>query len=294
MKILVYGSLNLDYVYAVDHIVAPGETEATGGLQEICGGKGLNQAVALARAGADVWMAGQIGSDGIALEDACEAAGVHTEFIDVVPGRSGHTIIQVDKNGQNCILLYGGANRSQSRERAAEIIGQFASGDILLLQNEISELGFIIDCAKEAGMRIVLNPSPFDESLQSCDMGKVDLFLLNEVEGFQMSGEREPEKILEALAKLYPVADILLTLGTEGSVYRGHGDDTCVRQDCFPVKAVDTTAAGDTYTGYFLALRNEGRSIPECMEIAAKASAIACTRDGASVSIPFRGEVIPQ
>ncbi len=291
MKVLVYGSLNMDYVYTVDHIVSPGETEATGGLKAVCGGKGLNQAIALARAGAAVWMAGQVGEDGDELRTACAGAGVHTEFIDTVPGRSGHTIIQVDKNAQNCILLYGGANQSQKQERIDTVLSAFAPGDILLLQNEISELPYIIDRAKADGLTVVLNPSPFNAALDACDLGKVDLFLLNEVEGLQMTGAEDPEEILMRLAEQYPMADVLLTLGTEGSVWQDHASGERCREACCEVKAVDTTAAGDTYTGYFLACRLEGKPVRECMRMASLASAIACTRAGASVSIPERAEV---
>ena len=146
MKVLNFGSLNLDYVYSVDHMVAPGETLASSGMNTFCGGKGLNQSIALAKAGVDVYHAGMIGEEGDILLKACKEGGVNADYIKSIPGKSGHTIIQVDKNGQNCILLYGGANRSITKEYVDEVLAHFEKGDILLLQKAIYMLDYIIDC----------------------------------------------------------------------------------------------------------------------------------------------------
>lgn len=290
MKILNFGSLNLDYVYSVDHMVTGGETLCSDDLNLFCGGKGLNQSIALARAGAKVFHAGLIGSEGSVLTDALCSSGVDCRYVREVPGRSGHTIIQVDKSGQNCILLYGGANRAVTREFVDQVLADFGAGDLLLLQNEVNLLDYIIDEAYGRGMEIALNPSPFDGNLDACDMGKVRVFLLNEVEGFQMTGETEPALILDRLAELYPQAEVVLTLGGDGCVYRRGAKG--VRQEAFPARAVDTTAAGDTFTGYFLAARAEGLAAEDCMRLASKAAAIAVTRQGAAPSIPLRGEVV--
>ena len=187
MKILNFGSLNLDYVYAVDHMVQPGETLAASTMETYCGGKGLNQSIALARAGAEVYHAGLIGEEGEILRKAVADSGADTSCIETIAGKSGHTIIQVDQNGQNCILLYGGANRSVTREFVDRVISKFERGDILLLQNEINELSYIIDKAYERGLEIILNPSPYDQNLEGCDFGKISMFLLNEIEGEQIT-----------------------------------------------------------------------------------------------------------
>lgn len=289
MKVLNFGSLNLDYVYTVDHMVMAGETQASGGMQTFCGGKGLNQSIALARAGVPVFHAGRIGEEGAALLDTLKANGVNTQFVRSIPGKSGHTIIQVDKTGQNCILLYGGANRSMTREFVDEVLDAFAAGDMLLLQNEINEIPYIIDQAWKKGMRIVMNPSPFDSALEECDFSKISIFLLNEIEGWQISGEKEPEQILEYMAEHYPKAEVVLTLGAAGSIYQGSSGR--YEQPCFPVKAVDTTAAGDTFTGYFLASIMEGLPVKQGLELAAKASSAAVSRKGAADSIPKREEI---
>ncbi len=290
MKILNFGSLNIDYVYNVSHMVQAGETLASDALNVYCGGKGLNQSVAAARAGGNVWHAGLIGSEGGMLADVCKDSGVNTDLIRVTEGKSGHTIIQVDRTGQNCILLYGGANRQITPEYADEVLKHFAQGDVLLLQNEISSLDYIIGQASKKGMRIVLNPSPFDENLKACDLSLVSMFLLNEVEGEQMTGSSDPEEILSRMAELYPESEVILTLGQRGSVYSFKGKR--VHQNIYSVKAVDTTAAGDTYTGYYLAAVSGGKSVEEALDLAAKASAIAVTRSGAVPSIPELEEVL--
>lgn len=290
MKVLNFGSLNLDYVYQVESILIPGETQASRDRQTFCGGKGLNQSIALAKAGIPVYHAGMIGDGGEILLETCKENGVNTEFIRRIPGPCGHTVIQVDKDGQNCILLFGGANRSITREFVDEVLAAFDKGDIILLQNEVNELDYIIDRAYEKGMMIILNPSPYDDKLKSCDMSKVSLFLANEIEGYQITGEKEPEKILAAVKEKYPSAKIVLTLGGDGSVYQ---DETGVyHQGIFKVKAVDTTAAGDTFTGYFISSIIDGMPVAEGLEMAAKASAIAVSRPGATASIPLRQEVL--
>ena len=290
MKVLNFGSLNLDYVYQVESILIPGETQASKDRQIFCGGKGLNQSIALAKAGIPVYHAGLIGEGGEPLLEVCKENGVNTEFIRQIPGPSGHTVIQVDKNGQNCILLFGGSNRSMTREFVDEVLDSFEEGDIILLQNEINELDYIIDRAYEKHMMIILNPSPFDQALEHCDLTKISLFLMNEIEGFQITGEKEPDKILQKVKELYPNAKVVLTLGSDGSVYQ---DDTEIyRQGIYKVKAVDTTAAGDTFTGYFISSIIDGLPVQEGLKLAARASAIAVSRPGATASIPLRSEVI--
>lgn len=290
MKVLNFGSLNLDIVYQVDHMVSPGETLASLKMQTFCGGKGLNQSIALAKAGAEVYHAGCIGRDGQLLVEALEKEGVRTDYVKILEEKTGHAIIQVDRSGQNCILLYGGTNRAQTEEYIDQVLAGFDAGDMIVLQNEINLLDYIIDRAYERGMTIVLNPSPFDENLKDCDLNKVSFFLINEVEGSQITGENEPEKILDKLAEIYPDARVVLTLGSEGSVYQEK--EYRIRQSIYRVEAVDTTAAGDTFTGYFVASLLEGLDISRCMDLAAKASALSVTRPGASPSIPCRQEVL--
>ncbi len=289
MKILNFGSLNLDYVYQVEHILIPGETLSSSDRTIFCGGKGLNQSIALAKAGITVYHAGMVGEGGEILLETCRENGVDTRFVRKIEGPCGHTVIQVDKDAQNCILLFGGANRSITREFVDEVLAFFEKGDIILLQNEINELDYIIDKACEKGMMIILNPSPYDKALDRCDLSKVSLFLVNEIEGYQITGEKEPEAILAKVRSIYPKAKIVLTLGSEGAVYQD--ENKAYRQGIYKVKAIDTTAAGDTFTGYFIASILENMPVEEGLKLAAKASAIAVSRQGATASIPLREEV---
>ena len=290
MKVLNIGSMNLDLVYTVDHIVQPGETEASVSMNTFLGGKGMNQSVALAKAGVEVYQGGMIGEDGQPFLDACAEYGVHADYIRKLPGKSGHAVIQINKNAQNCILLYGGANQMLTEEYVDEVLSHFGAEDMLLLQNEVNQLPYIVDRAYEKGMQIALNPSPFNEKLDAVDMTKISLFLLNEVEGNQVTGETEPEAIIAKMQALYPHAKIVLTLGKDGAMY-AEGDQR-VYQPIFPVKAVDTTAAGDTFTGYFLGGMADGMSVADTLKMSAKASSIAVTRAGAVPSIPYRAEVM--
>lgn len=290
MRILNIGSLNLDYVYQVDHIILPGETEATCARNVFLGGKGINQSIALAKAGATVFHGGLIGFEGQPFLDACARYGVDARHIRQLEAPDGHTVIQVDKNGQNSILLFGGTNQMLTETFVDEILADFGPEDMLLLQNEVNLLPYIVDRAYEKGMTVVLNPSPFHEKLQAADLKKVSLFLLNEVEGRQLTGYSQPERILDRMRQLYPDAQIVLTLGKDGAIYADRKQR--IYQPIFPVKAVDTTAAGDTFTGYFLAGLTEGLPIPEVLRMSAKASSIAVTRPGAVASIPVRSEVM--
>ena len=290
MKVLNIGSMNLDLVYSVDHIVQPGETEASFSLDTFLGGKGLNQSMALAKAGVEVYQGGMIGEDGQVFLDACTEYGVKANYIRTIPGKSGHAVIQRDRNAQNCILLYGGANQMLTESYVDEVLADFGTGDILLLQNEVNMMPYIVEKAYEKGMQIALNPSPFNEKLTQVDMKKISIFILNEVEGFQLTGETLPQKIIDQLRSLFPHARIMLTLGKEGAIYADEAQQ--LFQPVFSVQAVDTTAAGDTFTGYFLAGLVEGLPIEQILRMSAKASSIAVTRQGAVPSIPYREEVL--
>ena len=290
MKVLNFGSLNYDYVYAVDHILLPGETQSSRQRQKFLGGKGFNQSIALARAGACVCQAGTVGEDGDDFLKICGRDHVDIRHVRKTEGPSGHTVIQVDQDGQNSILLYGGSNREQKKEHIDEVILDFSPGDMILLQNEINCLDYIIERAYKRGMKIVLNPSPCDHNLEICDLGKVSLFLINEVEGEQLTGKRGPEEILDKMKEKYPKADVVLTLGEKGSVYQCGGSR--IARESFSVKAVDTTAAGDTYTGYFSAGILQEMLPEDILERSSAAAALAVTKKGAVDSIPYAKDVL--
>ena len=292
MKILNFGSLNIDRVYGVSHIVKPGETITAESLNTYAGGKGLNQSIAAARAGGQVMHLGAIGNEGEFLAELLKSAGADTENIMRLDTASGHAIIQVEQGGENSIVVFGGANRQLTKEYVLSCLDKGEPGDFVLLQNETNETATIISEAAKRGLIVVFNPSPFNESIKTLPLSDVGLFIVNEIEAAElagMSGSDEPEKILAALSALYPKADIVMTLGTKGVVCSVAGE--IFRQGIFKVKAVDTTAAGDTFCGYLLASRCKGKNMPDSLRISAAASAIAVSRAGAAPSIPTEDEV---
>lgn len=290
MKILVFGSLNIDRTYIVDHFVRPCETLSATKMEIFCGGKGFNQAVALSRAGCEVYFAGAIGDDGDILHEALQQSKIKLDFLQRIPGPSGHAIIQVNPEGQNCILISTGANGCITCEYVDYVLSNFGEGDLIVLQNEIPHVDYIIRCAKKRGMMVAFNPSPYNERVDKCNIHDVDYLLINEVEGAEMTGEKEIDCIQEKLRAEYPATNIILTLGERGVKYLGHdGLNYCC--GIYAMSVVDTTAAGDTFTGYFLAEIIRNADIQKALGTASIASGIAVSRKGASPSIPFREEV---
>ena len=294
-KLLCFGSLNIDYTYTVPHFVTPGETLPAERMQIFSGGKGLNQSVALARAGLDVSLAGAIGEDGRFLLEQLHAAGVDTRHVSVLSQvRTGHAIIQNDPSGDNCILVYGGANHCTTREQADRALADFGPGDMLVVQNEINDLDYILRAADAAGLTIAMTPAPMTDAVRRLPLDCVDYLFLNEIEGGQLlNGEIDPEeepiRAARELRRRYGPGAVILTLGEQGAVYADSREEC--RQAAIPAQAVDTTGAGDTFMGYFLAGRFEEMSVREAMAYASQAAAIAITRHGASPAIPTRDEV---
>lgn len=291
MKVLNYGSLNIDNVYSVEHFVRGGETLSSSKMEIFSGGKGLNQSIALSKSGVEVWHAGAVGeSDGEFLLRQLEEAGVNVSLVAHTAGKTGHAIIQRDKEGQNCILLYGGANQEITKEQVDQAMDHFEKGDFLVLQNEINEIGYIMEKAHEKGMKIVLNPSPMDEKIGTYPLEYVDYFLLNEIEAGDICKENgSGEELIRKLSQKFPGAKIVLTLGGDGSMYKD--GDEILTQPIYKVPVVDTTAAGDTFTGFFIGGLMRGEKPEEALDHAAKAAAIAVSRAGAAPSIPDRSEL---
>ncbi len=292
MRVLNYGSLNIDRVYSVDHFVRAGETITCSTLNFYCGGKGLNQSVALARAGCDTVHFGAVGGDGGMLRDQIAAAGADVSEIMTLEGESGHAVIQVNEGGNNCIIVYGGANRQITRADIDRVLAGFAPGDCFLCQNETSEVPYAIHAAKQRGLYVVVNPSPIDEVMCNLPPEDIDCFVLNEIEAKALSQSSSDDfhDILFAMQRRYPKARIVMTVG-EAGVLCADGDRV-YEHGIFKVNAVDTTAAGDTFCGYIISCMQRGLEMPEALRIASAASAIAVGRAGASVSIPRRDEVM--
>ena len=354
MRALCFGSLNIDSVYQVDHILHAGETVSAQFLEVHAGGKGLNQAVALARAGAPTSFAGAIGPDGTFLKETLDRAGVDASGVRTLAGeQTGHAFIQRDAAGENGILIFGGANRKVERGWAREVLCRFGSGDFLVLQNEINEVAYLIEQGHERGMRVVFTPAPMDGSVPGYPLGLVDFLFLNGIEATQLVGcpprrgsgtpagaashlaqhpdtapAVDPDVLIARLCERFPKTVIVLTLGAGGSVcalgdgklaegaaepleaIRSQGGPARSREDASgreapvlldgalvfrehacPVHPVDTTGAGDTYAGFFIAGLMRGLSVPAAMFLASKAAAISVTRPGAAPSIPTLDEV---
>ncbi len=286
MKILSFGSLNYDYTYEVEHFLAPKETLAAKSMQRGFGGKGANQSIALARAGLMVYHAGRVGADGQLFADYLRQNGIRIDYLIKDDSTStGHAIIEVCR-GENRILIYGGANQEITTEQIDRTLENFKPGDWLVVQNEISNLPYLMQAAKQKGLSIFFNAAPYDAGILACPMELVDVLCVNEVEASALAGVKtfEADIVLNLLHKKYPQPRLLLTAGSAGSYYLDAEQRLFV--PCEKVQAVDTTAAGDTYSGYFLAGLCSGSSVEKAMRLATKAAGIAVRRKGAAASIP--------
>ena len=285
-NILNFGSLNIDHVYRVDAFVQPGETKSSLSMEDHCGGKGLNQSIAAARAGATVRHAGLIGRDGGMLHDKLIESGVDCSLMKQSDGVSGHAIIQVDDAGQNCILLHGGTNQELTETYIDRVLNAVGSDGLVLLQNETNLVGTIIERAHKKGMKVALNAAPMNDRVFSYPLELLDWLIVNEVEGAAIANCDREEDILPTLQKKYPDTSVLLTLGKRGAICLHKGEtQTC---GIYPVKVVDSTAAGDTFSGYFLNEILDGAGVQDALLLASVASSLCVQSMGAADSVPSR------
>ena len=286
MKVLNFGSLNYDHVYEMEHFVVAKETISSIGYDRHFGGKGLNQSIALAKAGMCVYHAGRVGGDGQDFIDYLNKYGVKTDYlIKDNKEATGHAIIQVC-NGENCIILHGGSNQKIDEAQVEETFKHFEKGDLLLVQNEISSMSLILKKAHDIGMKIAFNTAPMDSKIFTYPLDLVDIFIVNEIEaqGLAKCDTNNIDEIIKKLQVLYPNKVIVLTVGEKGAYFIS--GNTLEHVDALKVNAVDTTAAGDTFTGFFLASYLTNGSSKEAFELATKASAITVQGAGAAQSIP--------
>lgn len=290
MKILNFGSLNIDHVYKVENFVEEGATISAYQYNQFCGGKGLNQSIAISRAGAKVYHAGAVGKDGGGLIDYLKKCKVDVKCVSVLDQVTGHAVIQVDKCGGNGIIVYGGANQFVMKDQIDNVLNQFSAGDFITIQNEISNVSLVIQKAHRKGMVVFFNPSPISDGIDEVQFDCVDYLFINKTEGTALSGEKDIRQMVPKLLARYPSCAIVLTLGSKGVIYADH---SCVySHGIYDVPIVDTTAAGDTFCGFFIATLSCGGSIQEALELASKASSICISRPGAAPSIPTIEEVM--
>ena len=283
-RILNFGSINIDHVYRVDHFVQAGETLASESMSTVLGGKGANQSVAIARAGGDVKHLGRLSEADQWVSTYLEASGVDISLVESVAEPSGHAIIQVDSNGENSILLHGGANQGFDHASLESAIGQYNSGDYLLLQNETNAIAHAFDLAISQGLKVVLKPAPMSEHIRSLPLEKLDTLIVNLGEAQALASQEKLDHVVETLAAKMPHTRILITLGEQGVVFVNSGDVTKI--DATTANVVDTTAAGDTFVGYFIASVVDGLKDLEALDRACRAAALAVESFGAMPSIP--------
>ena len=290
MKVINFGSLNIDHVYRLERFVRPGETTECRDYRRGVGGKGANQSVALARAGATVQHAGRIGADGVWLAEYMAESGVDTHLIETVAAPSGHAVIQVTDTGENSIVLYGGANRSFTAEYIERVLAGARTGDWVLLQNETNLVPEMIVLAAAAGCRVVFNPAPMSPLVKGCALDQLSVLVVNEIEGAALSGAETPALMLGGLARLCPRALVVVTLGETGVIAIQDGERFELPAE--PVTPLDTTAAGDTFVGYLTAELARGTSPAAALTIANRAAALCVQRPGAADSIPKLAELV--
>jgi len=284
--------VNIDLIFTVDHIVKGGETLQSTSLTRSAGGKGANQSAALAKAGATVFHAGKVGQDGDFLLQLLTGYGVDVSHIRTYDGATGQALIQLDATKQNAIILYSGGNGAITKDEIDQTLEHFSFGDVLVLQNEIVHTDYLIKQAKRRGMKVCMNVAPFDPSALSLPLDHIDLLVVNEIEGAGLAGMQETsdyKAILERLVTRYPASEILLTIGKQGCWYAFK--DLRIHHDIYDTPVVDTTAAGDTFIGYYLASIARGCSIRQALQYASKAAGLAVSRPGAMASIPLAEEV---
>lgn len=289
MKILVFGSYNIDKVYTMPRLPKTGEDIYCTKYEVHVGGKGLNQALALARAGADVSVAGKVGSDGHYLTDYLKNNGIDVSDIDFSGDYTGHTIIQVDPDGQNQMILFGGANQQITEDYCDRILEKYRDADLILTEYETSCVEYMLEKAHKLGIRTAVNPSPFVEKCKQLPFDCIDCIILNEYEGQSITGKENYDEVIKALCELIG-GEVILTLGSEGAMYCAGGE--IYRVPAYKVNAVDTTGAGDTFTGYCLCSLLNGEKPEIALKTGCAASAIEVTKPGAAETIPYKEEVI--
>ena len=279
------GSINADNVYRVPHLPSAGETLAASDFRQGLGGKGANMSVAAARAEGRVMHIGAIGSDGSwALERLLEY-GVETAHITVVDGATGHAIITVDDDGENSIVLFGGANQVLTDQMIGGALSEASLGDTLLMQNETNGQRYAAQMAKTLGLRVAYAAAPFEASAVSALMEYIDLLVLNSVEAEQLCTETGQE-----LSELQ-IADVIVTLGGEGCKWLSSKGKISKSYPAYRVKPVDTTGAGDTFTGYLIAALDRGLPMERAIDLALRAGALMVTRHGTADVIPDLKEI---
>lgn len=284
MAVWCFGSINIDHIYSLRHLPAPGETLAALAYRVELGGKGANQSVAAARAGASVRHLGAVGSDGDSVLGALAAYGVNCDGIQHVEGQTGHAVIMVEPMGENSIVIEAGANRAIALDPVLAALGQAALDDILLLQNETAFQAEIAEAAMGLGMEVIYSAAPFEVEAVRAVLPYVNTLVMNAVEAAQLRAA------LETPFEDLPVETVVITRGAEGASWHARGTPDIV-VPALPTQVVDTTGAGDCFTGALAAALSMGALPEDAMQFAAAAAAIQVSRPGTAHAMPTRAEI---
>lgn len=279
------GSINADNFYHLKHLPAAGETLQAARFHQGLGGKGANMSVAAARAAARVAHVGAVGADGKWAIDRLLEYGVDTPYIATVDAPTGHANIYVDAQGENNIVLLAGANADVSEQMIGRALSDASAGDMLLMQNETSGQVYAAKTAKALGLKVTYAAAPFSADAVNDVMAFVDLLILNAVEADQL--ERSQDMDLSQV----PIDDIVVTLGAEGCQWVSNKQHSAVTLDAYPTHVVDTTGAGDTFTGYLVAALDRGMGMSAAIDLGLQAAALMVAREGTADVIPDLKEI---
>lgn len=286
MAVYNLGSINADWFYKVPRFPVNGETLAASTCVSGLGGKGANQSVALARAGAEVHHIGAIGGEGVWAAEQMKSAGVDVTHVAIeIAAPTGHALIFVTPDGENQIVIFAGTNRMIEENDIKAALAKAKPGDTLMMQNETNGQVQAARRARARGMRVVYSAAPFDVKAVQAVLPDVDLLAVNEVEAEQVAAA-----LGVAITEL-PVKELLVTHGAKGASWHDLTSGETLTVPAPKVVAVDTTGAGDTFIGYFCAGRDAGIPLAECLELAVGAAALKVTREGTSEAIPTMAEV---
>ena len=295
-NICVIGSLNMDLVVNVDTMPKPGQTIIGSNFKEVPGGKGANQAVAMARLNGNVSMIGKVGEDGFGqtLINSLKNDKVDTTYIQTAKGATGVALITVDKNAQNSIVVSPGANFEVKEDDIDNNIEAIKNSDIVVLQLEtpLNTIKYALNKAKELNKYTILNPAPAVK-LDNEIIKNVDLLTPNETELEIISGVSiETEEDIQKAAQIMiekGVKELIVTLGSKGSLYINK--EKSMFKKAYKVEAVDTTAAGDSYTGALAVALSQDKNIEDAMDFASKVGALSVLKEGAQSSLPTLEDV---
>jgi ribokinase len=277
------GSINIDHFYEVPHLPQAGETLAALSYGFGLGGKGANMSVAAARGAARVSHIGAVGADGRWTRERLMEYGVEVQHIARIEEPTGHANITVDAAGENNIVMFSGANVQLTEAIIGAALTEASPRDVLLMQNETNGQEYAATTAQALGLRVVYAAAPFDAQAVARLAGRIDLLVLNEVEAAQLEADRG------AGVAALGIADVVVTLGARGCKWVSNTGEKAY--DAYPAEAVDTTGAGDTFTGYLVAALDRGMDMEAAIDLALKAGALMVMRRGTADVIPDLKEI---